>query len=122
MPAAAIPVAIPVERDGPGCYLNFVANNAGEKSVFFDIANSRIQSWGLPYLVGTWAKIINTPNQNIHAGTKRNFTVYARICGGSVWHNVRFMLKQGTESKYLKVRHDGGNETVSLGNINSFFE
>ena len=119
-PADAVDnTAAPAE---PGCYLNFVARNDGTRSVFINISDSRIRSWGAIYGVGSYAKISNTPSQNVHAGTTRHFTVWARLCGlAGIQHDVRFALEQGAQKKTITARHDGGNETVSLGKVNSFF-
>jgi hypothetical protein len=119
-PPAAAGVAAMVED---GCYLNFVARNEGSSPVFIDIANSRIRSGGSPmYPIGSWAKIINTQSQNIHAGTRRTFTVWARLCGlAGLVHQVDFKLKRGADAVSVRALHGGGDKVDNLGDLNRYF-
>lgn len=112
----------PAEAEA-GCYLNFVAQNGSNTSILVDISRSRIRSSGFPYGLGSWAKIENTSNQNIHAGTRRNFTVWAKLCGmAGIDHQVDFVIKKGANTKSLRLEHAGSDKTVSMGDLKRLFE
>ena len=119
-PSAAAGVAA-IEEDG--CYLNFVAQNGSDASIFIDMSRSRIRAFSALYGVGYWTKITNTSNQNVHAGTRRSFTVWAKTCGLTGYgHQVDFILKKGADTKSERVTHGGGDKTVSLGDLKRYFE
>lgn len=118
-PAAAEAKDVAEKR---GCYLNFVAFNGGNASVFIDIGSSRIRSSSPLYGIGTWSKIENTPSQNVKAKERRSFTVWAKLCGLTGFsHQVDFVLKNGANARSLRVLHGGGDKTESLGDLSRLF-
>lgn len=124
LPGSDVPRAGASETsDGHGCYLNFVAqNNSYDHYVFIDIEQSRIRSFSPLYPAGTWAKIEKTQNQNLAPRSRRNFTVWAKLCGlTGMAHQVDFSLKRGADRVHSRVEHGGGDTRKSLGDINRFF-